>query len=155
ARRERLRDEVAQLTHNGRRWSELASQRRAQASEIEQSTERVDRWQNELRCVEIGAAVLESWQQRDQLREQIAQDEARSQLPDDAPSQLVQIEALMQERKVKLEEIKAKRRELRDRAEELPLSRRLLELQGKIEAASQQATWVEALQEPLTRPDLP
>ncbi len=154
ARRERLRDEVAQLTHNGRRWSELASQRRAQASEIEQSTERVERWQNELRCVEIGSAVLESWQQRDQLREQIAQDDARSQLPDDAPSQLVQIEALMQERKVKLEEIKAKRRELRDRAEELPLSRRLLELQGKIEAAGQQATWVEALQEQITRLDV-
>ena len=88
ARRERLRDEVAQLTQNGRRWSELASQRRAQATEIEQSIERVDRWQNELRCVEIGLAVHESWQQRDQLREQIAQDEARSQLPEDAPAQL-------------------------------------------------------------------
>lgn len=153
ARRERLRDEVAQLTHNGRRWSELASQRRAQATEIEQSIERVDRWQNELRCVEIGLAVHDSWQQRDQIREQIAQDEVRSQLPEDAPSQLVQIEALLQERKVKLEEIKAKRRELRERAEELPLSRRLLELQGKIEAAGQQATWLEALQEQITRLD--
>ncbi len=153
ARRERLRDEVEQLTRNGRRWSELASQRRSQTTEIEQLGERVSRWQSELRCVEIASAIHESWQQREQLRQEITRDEARSQLPDDAPSQLVQIEALMQERKGKLEEIKNKRRELRDRADELPLNRRLLDLQSKIEAASEQATWVEALQEQITRLD--
>src|SRR5690606_28541740 len=138
ARRERLRDEVEQLIRLGRRWNELANLRRAQASEIEQSTERVANWQAELRCVEIGAAVQESWQQREQLLAQVAKDEARSELPEDAPAQLVQIEATMQERKAKLDEVRGKRRELRERAEELPLSRRLLDLQGKIEAAGQQ-----------------
>lgn len=153
ARRERLRDEVEQLTRNGRRWSELASQRRAQDSEIEQLTERISRWQTEIRSVEIASAVHDSWREREAVQKQIDTDDLRSQLPDDAPSQLVQIEALMQERKSKLEEIKSKRRELRDRAEELPLNRRLLEMQGKIEAASEQATWVEALQEQIERLD--
>jgi uncharacterized protein YhaN len=153
ARRERLRDEVEQLTRNGRRWSELASQRRGQDSEIEQLTERIARWQAELRSVETASAVHDSWHERAEIGEQIERDDNRTQLPEDAPSQLVQIEALMEERKGKLEEIKAKRRELRDRAEELPLSRRLIDLQGKIEAASEQATWVEALQEQIARLD--
>ena len=153
ARRERLRDEVEQLTRNGRRWSELASQRRAQDSEIEQLTERIARWQTEIRSVEIASAVHDSWREREAIQKQIDNDDLRSQLPEDAPSQLVQIEALMQERKSKLEEIKTKRRELRDRAEELPLNRRLLEMQSKIEAASEQATWVEALQEQISRLD--
>jgi len=153
ARRERLRDEVEQLTRNGRRWSELASQRRAQDTEIEQLTERIARWQTETRSVELASAVHDSWREHEEIARQIQRDDNRSQLPDDAPSQLVQIEALMQERKSKLEEIKSKRRELRDRAEELPLSRRLLDLQGKIEAASEQATWIEALQEQVSRLD--
>lgn len=153
ARRERLRDEVEQLTRNGRRWSELASQRRAQDSEIEQLTERISRWQTEIRSVELASAVHDSWREREIIQKQIDHDDLRSQLPEDAPSQLVQIEALMQERKAKLEEIKSKRRELRDRAEELPLNRRLLEMQSKIEAASEQATWVEALQEQISRLD--
>jgi len=153
ARRERLRDEVEQLTRNGRRWSELASQRRAQDSEIEQLTERISRWQTEIRSVEIASAVHDSWHERQTIQQQIDHDDLRSQLPEDAPAQLVQIEALMQERKTKLEEIKSKRRELRDRADELPLNRRLLEMQSKIEAASEQATWVEALQEQIARLD--
>lgn len=153
ARRERLRDEVEQLSRQGRRWSELASQRRAQDAEIEQLLERIARWQTEQRCVEVASAVHDSWKEREQLGQQIADDEARSQLPDEAPAQLIQIEALMEERQAKLEEVKAKRRELRQRAEELQLNRRLLDLQGKIEAASEQATWVEALEEQITRLD--
>lgn len=153
ARRERLRDEVEQLSRQGRRWSELASQRRAQDAEIEQLSERIARWQTEQRCSEVAAAVYDSWKEREQLGQQIADDEARSQLPDEAPAQLIQIEALMEERQAKLDEIKAKRRELRQRAEELQLNRRLLNLQGKIEAAGEQATWVEALEEQITRLD--
>jgi len=150
-RRERLRDEVEQLTRLGRRWGELAGRRRSQEGEIDQLLERIDRWQTELRGVEVGAAVQESWRERATLAQRIAEDEARSQLPDEAPSQLIQIEALLQERQGKLEDIKSKRRELRQRAEELPLNRRLLDMQGKIEAAGEQATWIEALEEQITR----
>lgn len=152
-KRERLRDEVEQLTRGGRRWSELASQRRAQDSEIQQLTERIAKWANETRCVEIASSVYDAWREREQVQQQIADDDRRTQLPEDAPGQLVQIDALMEERRAKLEEIKAKRRELRDRNEELPLNRRLLDRQSKIEAASEQATWIEALQEQILRLD--
>ena len=151
SRKEKLRDEAEQLTRLGRRWSELASQRRSQDREIEELLQRVARWQTEQRCVEVAAAVHDSWRQRESLAKEIASDEVRTQLPDDAPAQLIQIEALMEERARKLEEIKSKRRELRQRAEELPLDKRLLGMQRKIEAAGEQATWVEALEEQIVR----
>ncbi len=153
SKRERLRDEVEQLTRGGRRWSELATQRRSQSAEIEQLTERLAAWEKESRCVEIGSSVFESWSNRADILKQIAETENKSMLPEDAPGQLVQIEAMMEERRAKLEDIKVKRRELRTKADTLPLSRRLIDLQGKIEAASEQATWVEALQEQISRLD--
>lgn len=153
SKREKLRDEVEQLTRAGRRWSELATQRRSQASEIEQLTERLGAWEKESRCVEIGTSVYDSWTKRADMLRQIADTENKSLLPEDAPGQLVQIEALMEERRNKLEEIKSKRRELRTKSETLPLSRRLIDLHGKIEAASEQATWIEALQEQISRLD--
>jgi len=153
SKRESLRDEVEQLTRSGRRWSELATQRRSQTSEIEQLTERLSAWDKESRCVEIASSVYESWTKRSDLTKQITDMENRSLLPEESPGQLVQIEALMEERRAKLEDVKNKRRELRNKAETLPLSRRLIDLQGKIEAASEQATWIEALEDQIARLD--
>ncbi|TWU48339.1 ATP-binding protein [Rubripirellula reticaptiva] len=152
-KREKLRDEVAVLTRGGRRWSELASQRRSQQQEIEQLTERMGVWEREGRTVETATSVHEVWRKREQIIKQIAERESDIHLPDEAPGQLVQIDAMMEERKQKIEEIKSKRRGLRDKAGQLPVSRRMLDLQGKIEAASQQATWVEALEEQIERID--
>ena len=150
-RREKLRDEVQQLTRGGRRWSELASQRRAQTQEIEQLTERTASWERESRCVETAISVYETWCQRDEIAAAMADLEAESQLPAEAPGQLVQIDAMMDERRQKMEEVKKKRRGLREKADQLPVSRRMLDLQGRIEAAAEQATWVEALEEQVAR----
>lgn len=150
-RREQLRDEVAALTRGGRRWSELASQRRSQQQEIDQLTERMTAWERESRRVEIASGVYDTWQQRAQIAELIAATEADTQLPDQAPGQLVQLEAMIEERRAKLAEVKQRRQAIREKAEQLPLSRRMLDLQGRIEAASEQATWVEALEEQIER----
>ena len=152
-KREKLRDEVQQLTRGGRRWSELASQRRSQQQEIEQLTERMTVWEHESRCVEIATNVIEPWLEREKLNEQIAELEAESFLPDEAPGQLVQIDAMMDERRSRLQEVKKKRQNIRDQAEQLPLNRRMIDLQGRIEAAAEQATWVEALEEQINRLD--
>ena len=153
-KREKLRDEVQGLTSHGRRWSELAAQRRAQQHEIEQLTERTSTWEREARCVEIATSVYDSYQQRHKKVERIQLLESEAQPPDEAPGQLVQIEAMMQERRLKLEEVKEKRRAIREKADQLPVSKQMLELQGRIEAASEQATWVEALEEQIERLDV-
>ena len=152
-KRERLRDEIQQLTQGGRRWSELASQRRTQQQEIEDLLERITNWEREARCVETATSVYDTWCERDELGEQMEELEAESELPDEAPGQLVQIDAMMEERQGKLEEVKEKRRGIREKASQLPVSRRMMDLQSRIEAASEQATWIEALEEQISRLD--
>ncbi len=152
-RRETLRDEVETLTRGGRRWSELALQRRTQSQEIEQLTARMATLERESRTVEIATNVFQTWHQRQSVANEITELEKNNQLPEEAPGQLVQIEAMMNERRQKLEEVKNKRRGIRDKAEQLPVSRRLVDLQGRIEAAGEQATWVEAIEEQIERLD--
>ena len=150
-KREMLRDEIQRLSGSTRRWSELATQRRTQSQEIETLRGRMVAWEREARCVEIATSVYDKWQERDQIRSEIDSIEGEAALPDEAPGQLVQIEAMLEERRTKLEEIKTKRRGLRDKSEQLPINKRLFDLQGRIEAASQQATWIEALEEQIDR----
>jgi uncharacterized protein YhaN len=153
SKREKLRDEVAGLTRGGRRWSELASQRRSGLQEIEQLTERIGVWEQEAKTVETATSVFETWREREKITDQIKQGESEVHLPDEAPGQLIQIDASMEDRRQKLEEVKNKRRAIREKAQQLPVSKRMLDLQGRIEAAAEQATWVEALEEQIARLD--
>ncbi len=56
-------------------------------------------WEHESRCVEIATGVFETWCQRSELNRQIEQLDAETVLPDEAPGQLVQIDAMMDERR--------------------------------------------------------
>lgn len=152
-RREKLRDEIDQLTARGRRWSELATQRRTQEQEIESLRGRLVDWEHEARVVEIATTVRETWEERDRLQKEILRIDTGTQIPDEAPGQLMQLEAQLEERREKIEAIKKQRRDLREKASGLPLSRRLVELQGRIEAANEQATWVEALEDQIKKLD--
>ncbi len=154
SRREKLRDEIQKLSGQTRRWSELATQRRTQSEEIESLRGRMIAWEREARCVEIATSVFEPWQERAKIDRKIADIQGEVNLPEDAPSHLVQIEALIEERKSKVEEIRSRRRSLREKADQLPVNKRLFDLQGRIEAATQQATWVEALEEQIDRLDV-
>lgn len=146
-RREKLRDEIEDLTRSGRRWTELASLKRTQQQEITQLTERVSRWEHDGKTVEVAISVYDIWTQQAALRQEIEGFQGDADLAEDAPAQLEQLNGQLEERKQKLEDLKQKRRELREKAENLPLSRRLTDMQGRIDAASQQGTWIEALQE--------
>lgn len=152
-RREELRDEVQRLTGHSRRFSELANLRQTQQQEIQDLKQRIAGFERETRHVEAAVNVLENWKARAKLETEIREIEAETHLPDEAPGQLVQIEALIEDRRRKLDEIKNKRRGLREKAAQLPVSARMLELQGRIEAATEQATWVEALEQQLEKVD--
>ena len=153
SRRNRLRDEVSRLSGGTRRWSELATQRQSQSQEIDALRNRMSTWEREARCVEVATSVFDAWQKRAEIAAEIEEIQDEAYLPDEAPAQLVQIDASMEERRNKVEEIKNKRRLIRDKAEQLPVNKRLFDLQGRIEAATEQATWVEALQEQIERLD--
>ncbi|MEM0927308.1 MAG: hypothetical protein AAGJ83_14785, partial [Planctomycetota bacterium] len=151
--RDELRDEVHRLNGQSRRFSELASLRQSQLQEIEALGLRIASFERETRHIEAGANVFEKWSKRSELERRIAAIESETQLPDEAPGQLVQIDAMIEDRKRRRDEIKEKRRALREKASQLPVSARMVELQGRIEAATEQATWVEALEEQVQKLD--
>lgn len=152
-RREQLRDEVQDLCGHSRRWSELASLRQTQQQEIDDLGERIVAWDRETRNVEAAVNIFTHWSQRAVITKEISEIEAKTHLPDEAPGKLIHIDAMIEERRGKLDEVKGKRRMLREKASQLPVSARMLELQGRIEAATQQATWVEALEEQIGKVD--
>ena len=150
-KREKLRDEVQSLSRSSRRWSELASLRGTQQQEVEQLTHRIAEWEKEAKALETASGVFETWSKRKELQDFIEEAENEPQLAAEAPEQLEQIDLMIEDRREKLEEIKLKRRAIREKADQLPVSRRLYDLQGRIEAASEQATWIEALEEQIDR----
>ncbi|MEM9825428.1 MAG: AAA family ATPase [Planctomycetota bacterium] len=153
SRRDALREEIANLTRGGRRYSELAAQRRSGVDEVAALTERIAVWHVETKTVETAINVFDAWRQRDEIDQRIADIRTEVNLPDEAPGQLIQIDAMIQERRDKLEEVKSKRRIIREKAAQLPVSRQLVDLKGRIEAAGEQATWIEALEEQIERLD--
>lgn len=149
--RDRLRTEVEDLSRRGKRWAELAAQRRAQTSEIETLRQRVDEWRHESKTAELAVNLRDTWRRRNRLLADIDKTGRGLELSDAAPTKLKDLQQKIQERRGQLEDLKSRRRQLRAEADSQPVSRRLIELQPKIDAANQQAPWIEEAQTQLQR----
>jgi len=151
SRREKLRDEIEQLTLRGRRWGELAAQRRTQQNEIDELKLRIEQWELEAKTIETSLQVRDPWFERDSLRSQVNTLHARIDLPNDAMARLVELQAQIDDKKRQIQSIVEQRKVIRKRADELPLSRNVLGLAGKIEAAAEQGPWISQLQKQIQR----
>jgi len=145
-RREKLRDELEQLTNRGRRWSELASLQKSQRDEIEDLRLRGEQAALESKIIETAIQVRQPWQERDRLRIAVRELSARTDIPDDARERLNRMQTALDEKKLSLQAVKNQRRELREKARSLPLRKGILGLSGKIEAAAEQGPWIGSLQ---------
>ena len=150
-RREKLKDEIEEHAARGRRWTELAGQRRSQAVEIQELQERIAQWEQEGRTIETALQVRTPWQQRSDLQKQLKLLNARTDLQFEASDKLKSIVAELQQRKERLDDIRNQRQELRRKAMLLPIRRSILELASRIEAASEQAPWIASLQKQVQR----
>lgn len=150
-KREKLRDEIDNLTGHGRRWSELAALRNTQNSELEELKQRIAQWEIEARTYEVALQVRPTWQQRAKLAAEIKELNARTELPDSAAEKLAQITAEIAERQRKLDEIRSLRKDLREQARNLPLRSGILELAAKVEAANEQSPWISSIQKNIQR----
>jgi uncharacterized protein YhaN len=150
-RREKLKDEIEELSSRGRRWTELAAQRRSQSVEITELRERVQQWEVESRTIETAMQLRTPWQQRIEFQKQIKQLNARTDLPFDSSEKLQVIQNELQQRKERLETIRNQRQDLRRKAISLPIRRSILELASRIDAASEQAPWIASLQKQVQR----
>jgi uncharacterized protein YhaN len=150
-RREKLKDEIEELSSRGRRWTELAAQRRSQSVEINELRERVQQWEIESRTIETAMQLRTPWQQRIEFQKQIKQLNARTDLPFDSSDKLQVIQNELQQRKERLDAIRNQRQDLRRKAVALPIRRSILELASRIDAASEQAPWIASLQKQVQR----
>ncbi|MFM8397202.1 MAG: AAA family ATPase, partial [Pirellula sp.] len=151
AKREKLRDEIEQLTLRGRRWGELASVRRNQQNEIGELKQRIDQWELESRTVETAIQIRDPWQQRDALREKLAQLHARTDVHEESKTKLLELQSQIDQKRQQIQSVLQERQTLRKRALELPLNRNILGLASKIESASEQGPWITQLQKQIQR----
>jgi uncharacterized protein YhaN len=145
-RREKLRDEIEQLTVRARRWGELATHKRNQQNEIEELRQRIEQWELEAKTVETSLQVREPWLARESTKNKIKTLHARTDVPDNAVSKLKEIHEQVDDRRRQIQSIKEERRLLRQRASDMPVSKGILALSGKIEAANEQGPWITSLQ---------
>jgi len=151
SRREKLRDEIEQLTLRGRRWGELAVHRRNQQNEIDELKLRVQQWELEAKSIEIALQVREPWFERETQRTRLATLHARTDLPDEAAKSLRELQEQIDDKKRQIQTLLDQRRAVRKRAHDLPISKNILALAGKIEAASEQGPWITQIQKQIQR----
>jgi len=145
-RREKLRDEIEQLTGRGRRWGELASLRRNQQNEIDELRQRIEQWELEAKSVETALQVREPWLVRETTRTKVKALNARTDLPDNSIAKLQEIHEQIDDKRRQIQTLKEERRSLRERAANMPVSRGIMTLAGKIDAANEQGPWITSLQ---------
>lgn len=151
AKREKLRDEIEQLTVRGRRWGELAAHRKNQQTEIEELKQRVAQWELEAKAVETSLQVRDPWVQRDLARGRLKALNARVDLPENAVAKLNEIQDQIDEKRRQIQAVKEERKQIRRRASDMPVSKGILSLAGKIEAAGEQGPWISSLQKQIQR----
>jgi uncharacterized protein YhaN len=151
SKREKLRDEIEQLTLRGRRWGELASVRRNQQNEIEEIKQRIEQWDLESKTVETAMHVRDPWQQRDALREKLTQVHARIDLQEESRAKLLDLQSQIDQKRQQTQSVVLERQSLRKQADALPLNRNILGLSSKIESASEQGPWITQLQKQIQR----
>lgn len=151
AKREKLRDELEQLTVRGRRWGELAAHRKNQQNEIEELKQRVSQWELEAKAVETSLQVRDPWVQRDLARGRLKALNARVDLPENAIDKLREIHEQIEDKRRQIATVKEERKQIRRRASDMPVSKGILSLAGKIEAAGEQAPWISSLQKQIQR----
>jgi uncharacterized protein YhaN len=150
-RREKLREEIEQQTIRGRRWGELATHRRNQQTEIDELKQRIGQWHLEAKTVETSLQVREPWLARQTTRNKIKALNARTDIPDDSITKLRDIQDQIEDKKRQILSVREERKNLRLQAKRMPLSKGILTLGAKIEAANEQGPWISGLQMQIQR----
>jgi uncharacterized protein YhaN len=144
--RDKLKEEIEQLSTSGRRWNELAALRSTQSHELDELKQRIEQWGLESRTYEVAIQIRPTWMKRADLKQRMQSLHARMDLPDSAAERIAELEMELKERQDKFLENKKQRAELREQAQRLPLRRGIMEMAAKIEAAAEQAPWISTIQ---------
>jgi uncharacterized protein YhaN len=146
AERERLKEEIEQLSAHGRKWIELASLRGSQAVELDELKQRIEQWGLEAKTVELAQQVRPTWLKKFEIKQKMEGLNARLDLPDSVADRLSEIDKEIKSHQEKLTVIERQRADLREQAQRLPLRPGIAELSARIQAAAEQGPWISSLQ---------
>ncbi|HAC92925.1 MAG TPA: hypothetical protein DCF63_20180, partial [Planctomycetaceae bacterium] len=146
SQREKLKDEIEQLSGYGRRWTELASLRSSQSQELDDLKLKIEQWGLEAKTYELAQQVRPTWGKRADVQQRMKRLNARLDLSDSIADKLAELDLEQKDVQDKLAKVNSRRSELRDQAHRLPLRRGIMEMAAKIEAAAEQAPWIASIQ---------
>jgi len=148
--REKLRQEIEELGQLMRRWQHLATQQGQLARELSRLQEEHKRLQREIRVIELAITLGPRWQQRAALDDQLAALGGASGMPEGAVSRLDRLKAQVEKHERRRDQLRADRRELGRQAAALSVNEALLRHAPRIEALSEQESWLSSLVDDVT-----
>ena len=128
SQREKLKDEIEQLSGYGRRWTELASLRSSQSQELDDLKLRIEQWGLEAKTYELAQQVRPTWLKRADVQQRMNRLNARLDLSDFIADKLAELDLEQKDVQDKLAKVNSRRSELRDQAQRLPLRRGIMEM---------------------------
>jgi uncharacterized protein YhaN len=145
ARRRQLADRVESLSAGTRRYSELAEQRDALAAEAIDLQHALERTEEHHRRLKAALDVLELWNSRAAVDQQLERLRDIPQLPNRAVERMGTLRRRVRRAKRKLRALAAQRKKLRREALSLEINKQVLNHATRIEALTDQAQWLATL----------
>ena len=146
ADRERLHAEIQQLQTLTSRYARLASERDQTDREAARLEEETAELSYQCRVMEIALALRERWNKRHALDEQLSALAAPENLPDGAVERLDFLNAALDKRQSRSEELRLQYQGLRTEAQGLPVNEKLSQQAPRIEALAEQEDWIGKLE---------
>ena len=109
-KRDRLRQEVQELSAEGQRWAALVTQRNELRDEVGRLEESIDRMEREARAVELAVQVRGDWYRRVEVRGKLGKLGASVELPERAVERMDEYNVQIRECREQLEQFKRQRR---------------------------------------------
>jgi len=144
--RERLENEVNELSELTGRWRRLTTQQRRLGDDVSRIEAEIKEFERQARTVEVATAIKEKWQERVEVEKQLAELGHAASVPADAIDRIEQLASRFQRRRRQRTALRRERRELRDQAHALGVNQRLWRNAPRIEALVEQQQWIASLE---------
>lgn len=150
-RKERLEREVEEHLQRGRRWTSLHAERMEINGEIRELQSATSELERQVRYTDAAIQVRKPWQERNRIRQAIADLGEVKQLEVGAAEQLDRLNAQIAKEREDVVQVKKTRAELRAKIAAAPINQKVLAQSSRIEAVQEHAEWIASLEHQIER----
>jgi uncharacterized protein YhaN len=151
ARRDKLREQIAGLTRQTRRWNELATQRANLIDETKQLDRQIAEIEASSHVLRAALDVQSPWNMRADIQRQIEILKDVRPLPERSVEKLDVINKRLTSGRKRLKRLSARREQLKKDLESLEINKVLLSHAGRIESLHDQSQWIIGLENQITK----